>query len=324
MTASTLAVVGLSMLAAGCLAYVLLYPLLSGEARVEKRQKAFVGEGPELVRTRRNVASRREQVAQTLKEVERREKARHRVTIEGRIIQAGLTWTKRRFFLISAVAGAATGLLAWLATDNLYAGLGGLFVGGLGLPRWYLGFRKKRRLKRFTNELPTAIDVIVRGIRSGLPLNDCIRIVAKEVQEPVRSEFRAIVEGMALGLPVGEAVSKLYERVPVPESNFFAIVVTIQSKSGGNLSEALGNLSRVLRERKKMTGKITAMSMEAKASAAIIAALPFIVAILTYLSSPEYIELLWLTFVGKAVLVISAMWMLLGVFIMKKMISFDF
>jgi tight adherence protein B len=117
-------------------------------------------------------------------------------------------------------------------------------------------------------------------------------------------------------------VLKLYERVPVTEANFFAIVISIQQKAGGNLAEALGNLSRVLRERKKMRSKVTAMSMEAKASAGIIAILPLAVGLLTYLSSPRYIELLWTTMTGKIALSASALWMLTGVLVMKKMIAF--
>lgn len=122
---------------------------------------------------------------------------------------------------------------------------------------------------------------------------------------------------------MSDAILRMYERVPVTDVNFFAVVIAIQAKSGGNLSEALGNLSRVLRERKKMVGKVQAMSMEAKASGVIIAALPFIVALMTYLSSPDYISLLWTTTVGKAALVVSAFWMSLGIFSMKKMITFD-
>ena len=197
------------------------------------------------------------------------------------------------------------------------------FAGALGIPRWLLGFLKSRRIAKYLEELPNAMDVIVRGIKSGLPLNDCIRMIAAEAQEPVRSEFRAIIEQQALGISIADAVGKLYERVPVPESNFFAIVIAIQSKAGGNLSETLGNLSRVLRERKKMKAKVQAMSQEAKASAGIIACLPILVAILTYLSSPHYIELLWTTDVGKIALVICAGWMAIGTFIMRKMINFQ-
>ena len=107
----------------------------------------------------------------------------------------------------------------------------------------------------------------MRGIKAGLPLLDCLKIIANEAPEPIKSEFKAIVETQTIGMPLGEACAKLYERMPLPEANFFGIVISIQQKAGGNLSEALGNLSRVLRDRKKMKAKIQAMSMEAKASA---------------------------------------------------------
>jgi tight adherence protein B len=320
---STVAAGLLAAVAAGGFAYVLIYPLLSGEARAEKRQKALIGR-PEERRERVSGVNRRDQVAQSLKDLEAREKARNRVTLETRIAQAGVTWTRQRFYLISAAVGLGLGTLLFLITGSPYLAAGGLFVGGVGMPRWVLTFLKNRRINRFLNELPNAMDVIVRGIRAGLPLGDCMRIIASEAQEPVRSEFRAIIESQQLGIPIADSVAKLYERVPVPESNFFGIVIGIQQKSGGNLSETISNLSRVLRERKKMKGKIQAMSMEAKASAAIIASLPFIVAILTYLSSPRYIELLWTMQAGKVALAISAVWMTFGVLVMRKMINFDF
>jgi tight adherence protein B len=320
---STLAAVALASIAAGGVAYVFIYPLLSGEARAEKRQKALVARGPDRRTERVAAVSRRDQVAQSLKDLEAREKARHKVTIEGRIIQAGLAWSKQRFLTISAIIALALGFFLFVLSGNLVLALGGMVVGGVGLPRWVLGYLKNRRIKRFLDELPNAIDVIVRGIKAGLPLADCMRMIASEAQEPLKSEFRTIIESQTLGISIGDAVGKLFERIPVAEANFFAIVIGIQQKSGGNLSEALGNLSRVLRDRRKMQGKIKAMSMEAKASAAIIACLPFTVAILTYLSSPSYIELLWTTQVGKICLVASGMWMMTGVFVMKKMISFD-
>ena len=125
-------------------------------------------------------------------------------------------------------------------------------------------------------------------------------------------------------MPLGEACARLYERMPLPEANFFGIVVAIQQKSGGNLSEALGNLSKVLRDRKKMSEKIQAMSMEAKASAAIIGALPPIVMLLVYLSTPDYISLLWTNPIGRLMLAGCVVWMSAGIFVMKKMINFDF
>jgi tight adherence protein B len=225
---------------------------------------------------------------------------------------------------MSAVAAFVLGLVLFIVTENLILAAIGLFVGGFGLPRWVLGYLKKRRINRFLNELPNAMDIIVRGIRSGLPLGDCVRLISTEAQEPVKSEFRLLVEQQTLGISIADAVGKLYERVPVPEANFFAIVIGIQAKAGGNLSEAIGNLSKVLRERKKMKDKIIAMSQEAKASAAIIGSLPFAVGTLTYLSSPHYIELLWTTLVGKMMLAIGLLWMTVGIFVMKKMINFDF
>ena len=324
MDVSVLAAVSLAAVAAGGLAYVFLYPLLSGEVRAEKRTKAVIGVGESRVEKVGRGGDRREQVAQSLKDLEDREKNRNKLNLEQRIAQAGLTWTKSRFYVVSAVAGATLGFVLFSFSGSpLLAGAGAL-MGGLAAPRWFLAFMKKRRLNKYLEELPNAIDVIVRGIRSGLPLGDCLRIIASEAQEPVRSEFRFLVEQQTLGLSIGEAVAKLYDRVPVAESNFFAIVIGIQQRSGGNLAETLGNLSRVLRDRRKMKQKIIAMSMEAKASAGIIAALPFVVGLLTYITSPTYIELLWITFTGKMMLCVSALWMTFGILVMRKMINFDF
>jgi tight adherence protein B len=172
--------------------------------------------------------------------------------------------------------------------------------------------------------LPDAIDVIVRGIKAGLPLLDSLKLIANEAREPIRSEFRNVIETQTIGIPLGEACLKLYERIPVAEANFFGIVISIQQRAGGNLSEALGNLSHVLRERKKMKGKIKAMSQEAKASAAIIGSLPIVVMSLVWFTSPSYIELLWTEQLGRVMLACCAVWMFIGIMVMRKMINFDF
>jgi tight adherence protein B len=198
------------------------------------------------------------------------------------------------------------------------------FAAAFGMPRWLLSFLKKRREKKFLNNFPDGVDVIVRGIKAGLPLLDSLKIIALDSQEPIKSEFKAIVETQTIGMPIGEACAKLYERMPLAEANFFGIVISIQQKAGGNLSEALGNLSRVLRDRKKMKAKIVAMSMEAKASAMIIGSLPICVGTLVWLTSPDYIELLWTTDLGRMMMCGCAMWMGIGVFVMKQMINFDF
>jgi tight adherence protein B len=320
---SQFAAIALTAVAAGAVAYVFIYPLMSGDARAEKRQKALMAPNPDR-RERVTTVNRKDQVAQSLKEIEAKQKARHKISLEARIAQAGLTWSKQRYYIMSALIGLGLGTAVLLVSQNPLTACGAAFVGGFGVPRWILGYITKRRISRFIIELPNAVDVIVRGIRSGLPLGDCMRIVASEAKEPVRSEFRVIMEAQAVGITMGEAVGKLFERVPVAEANFFGIVIAIQQKSGGNLSEALGNLSKVLRERRKMADKIKAMSMEAKASAGIIGSLPPIVGILTYLSSPDYISLLWTTTTGKFALVAGALWMCCGIITMKKMVSFKF
>ena len=197
-------------------------------------------------------------------------------------------------------------------------------IGAAGLPQLALARLRVRRINKFIANFPTAIDIIVRGIKAGLPLGDTIRIAAAESPEPVKSEFRKIVELLSVGMTLPEAVERMAQRVPITETNFFSIVIAIQGKSGGNLSEAIGNLSRVLRERKKMKGKISAMSMEAKASAAIIGAVPFLVVGALYVSSPHYISPLWTTSHGRMITAISICWMAIGVAMMKKMVAFDF
>jgi tight adherence protein B len=238
--------------------------------------------------------------------------------------RAGLGWSKRQFWMASAGAGLVTLVVSWFMGAPLYAAAIIALAAGLAAPRWVLGFLRKRRENKFLEELPNAVDVIVRGVKAGLPIGDCIRIIASETQEPVKSEFRAIAESAAMGIPLADAAAKLHERMPLAEANFFGIVVAIQQKAGGSLSEALGNLSRVLRDRKKMKAKIQAMSMEAKASAAIIGSLPIAVMLLVYLTSPNYIELLWTHPTGHMMLAASGVWMSIGVMVMRKMINFDF
>lgn len=325
-----MALIGLTTLSAGGIAYAFLSSRISRDAQAEKRIDAVQKRNPAVAAAARaKVAEnnrRRKSIQDSLKEMEERQraKARQAPTLAVRFQQAGLSWTKRFFFVLSGLIGLGVAIATYFIGLPLYAcGLLAL-VGAVGVPRWLVNFMRKRRLKKFLNEFPNAIDVIVRGIKAGLPLNDCIRIIANEAAEPVRSEFRAISESQSVGLTMGDAVAKLPERVPVPETNFFAIVIMIQSKAGGNLSEALGNLSRVVRERKKMKGKIVALSQEAKASGGIIGALPLVVMFLVYLTSPGYITLLFTDPVGHVILGASAVWMFFGVMVMKKMINFDF
>jgi tight adherence protein B len=320
MDVEALIAAGLFAASAAALASALVVPLLPSEARAAKRQQSLIGQRQAVERVQ--AVSRRDQVAKSLKEIEDKEK-KSRVSLELRLTQAGLSISKSQFFVFSALGGLLVGAFGLVMSGDMLMALGLAFAAGLGLPRWLLSYLRQRRMTRFILELPNAMDVIVRGIRSGLPVGDCLRIIAREAREPVKSEFRAMIEAQALGISLGDSVGRMYERMPVPEANFFAIVIGIQQKSGGNLSEALGNLSRVLRDRRKMADKVKAVSMEAKASAAIIASLPFVVAALAYLTSPDYISLLWTTTIGHVALACSGLWMLIGVFVMSKMIRFD-
>jgi tight adherence protein B len=322
----TLAVAFLVSVAIGSVAWVFLYPMLSGERKAEQRKELLTSSSSatQARAARTSQKSRRDQVEGTLKELEARQAKQKSVPLNIKIAQAGLSWSKRQYVLISIALGAAAFLLFLMIDAGLWAALAIAFAAGFGLPRWILKFLKKRRENKFLQAFPDAVDTIVRGIRAGLPLLDSMRILSLEAPEPLRSEFRSIMETQAIGMPIGDACSKLYERIPVPEANFFGIVIAIQQKSGGNLSEALANLSRVLRDRKKMKAKIQAMSMEAKASAGIIGSLPVIVGTLVYLTSPQYIELLWTHPTGRMLLAGSAVWMGMGIMVMRKMINFDF
>jgi tight adherence protein B len=322
-----LQVLALTFLAAtgiGGLAWVFLYPLLSGERKAESRRASIAKPDPTTRTVDKNQRSRREQVEGTLKDLEARRQKEKRLPLSMRLTQAGLDWSTKKFMVVSVVLAAVFFAGAMTVGGGLLAAVGLAFGAGFGLPRWGLGHLKKRREKKFLRALPDAVDVIVRGIKAGLPLFESLKVVAADSPEPLRGEFLAIIETQAIGMPLGDACQRLFERMPVPEANFFGIVIAIQQKSGGNLSEALGNLSKVLRDRKKMAEKIQAMSMEAKASAGIIGSLPPIVMLLVYLTTPAYIALLWTHPTGQLMLVGCVIWMSIGIMVMKKMINFDF
>ena len=325
-----LAFVGLATLAGAGIIYGLLFDRVSNEVRQERRVKT-IGSRHEVSRASaaariNEMAKRKKSVQDSLKELEdkQREKQKKSIGLKKQMQQAGLKTTMQQFTLISIGSGIFFVLIAFLMGAPLLVAVGAGFVGGLGFPRWMVGRLRKRRMNAFLAEFPNAVDVIVRGVRAGLPLNDCMAIIAKEAKPPVSTEFQRIIEGQQMGLPMNEAIVKLYDNMPLPEANFFGIVIAIQQQAGGNLSEALSNLSNVLRDRKKMKMKIQAMSAEAKASGGIIGALPFLVALLVYLTTPDYIKILITDPTGSIVLLCAGIWMTIGILVMKKMINFDF
>ncbi len=320
MANSAILVAGAVAVAIGGLAFV----FLGGDGRADVRRQAIAK--PDVKKTRAAAVDRtakKKQIAESLAELEKKSK-RKRADLQTRLEQAGLTIKKQQYLMIFATIAVVLGLLTYVKSRNpLLAGLIAVMA-GLGLPNFVLLRMRQRRIKKFVDALPAALDIIVRGVRAGLPLGDTLQIIAAEGQEPVRSEFRKIVESQTLGISVADACARMAQRVPATESNFFSIVIEIQSKAGGNLSEAIGNLSKTVRERKKMKSKISAMSMEALASAAIIGLVPFIVTGALYVISPDYMGLLFFTYHGRIIMVIALGWMSIGVAMMKKMINFDF
>lgn len=330
---TVLAFIVLAGLSAGAVAYALLFNRISDERQLDRRLETVKRAETDhsVVKASRDraadAAKRRKSVQDSLKDLEQKQKLRDdnvkRPPLRIQLKQADMGVTVERFYLYSALCGLALTAAAFVLGAHLLILPGVLLVGTLGLPRWFVSFRRSRRVKAFLNEFPNALDVIVRAVKSGLPLNDGIRLIANEAPEPVKGEFRRIVEAQQLGMSIPDAAMRMPETMPCPEAGFFGIVIQIQSQAGGNLSEALGNLSRVLRDRKKMKAKVGALSMEAKASAAIIGALPFIVAFLVYLSSPNYIMPLFTTSTGHIILGVSGLWMSIGIFVMRQMINFE-
>ncbi|MBI1251615.1 MAG: hypothetical protein GC189_09105 [Alphaproteobacteria bacterium] len=269
---------------------------------------------------------RRQTTQDALKELSQNEKKsrKQRFSVKGQIEQSGLTLSEPTFWMMSAVLGVILGGVGYFVQGSPLGLIGGLVVGGLGLPRWILKFLIGGRQKKFTSQLADAIDIIVRGVKSGLPLNQCLKIIATESPEPLRTEFQTIVDAQTMGVPLDQNLNRMFERMPLPEVNFFAIVLIIQQKTGGNLSESLGNLSTVLRARKMMKEKVKALSSEAKASAMIIGSLPFIVMAMVYFIRPEYISLLFTRQEGHLILLGAGVMMSSGILVMRNMVNFKF
>ncbi len=304
-----------------------LVPALMGGGRANKRMKALQGDIQANRRNAdvtRNRDTRRKEIQQTLRAqtvaLERRKK---RIPLQDRLYQAGMKLKKGAFIRNSVIFGVIVFVLCFVLQLELLYCLIFAVASGYLLPRMYVGHRRKRYQNAFLDELPNAVEAIVRGVKSGLPLNDSMRLVAKEAKEPIKSDFQRVLDQQSVGKTIQEAVTTLYDRVPLAEVNFFIVVITVQAQAGGNLSEALGNLSRVLRNRKKMKEKVKAMSSEAKASAGIIGSLPIIVAFLVSLTTPSYLLPLIQTPIGNLMLGVAAILMFLGGFIMNRMIQFD-
>jgi tight adherence protein B len=321
----TIALAVLFALALGGVAFA----FTGGDEKTQKRVAAVAkpagsARGRTVTTAAQDAAQKRKNVAAMLKDVEKNRAAKkEKPTMRRRLEQAGFPKTSpRSFWMICGIMAAIAASLAILTHQKPLVILLAVFAVGLGLPRWVLSFLTARRKKKFTENFANAIDVIVRSVKSGLPTNEAMRIVAREAPDPVGSEFHNLVESLKVGVTLDQALKRMMESMPTPEVGFFAIVMTIQGKAGGNLSEALGNLSFVLRDRKRLQGKIKAMSSEAKASAGIIGSLPPVVGGLVYLTTPAYIMKLFTERAGNLMLAVCVIWMSCGIMVMRKMINF--
>ncbi|WP_409432508.1 type II secretion system F family protein [Litorimonas sp. RW-G-Af-16] len=268
--------------------------------------------------------ARRKQIEESLGKIEERQKTkkRKRKSLQARLIQADSAMKPQTFIIISAVLGLIVGAVPFALGVNPLVCLGAGFGIGVGLPRFILNFKINSRQKKFTSHFADAMDIVVRGVRTGLPLGDCLKIIAHESPEPLGTEFRRVVEGESLGIPIEVCLEQMYERMPISEVNFFSTVLAIQKSTGGNLGESLANLSSVLRGRKLLREKIKALSAEAKMSAIIIGALPIVVMILVTIMSPDYMYELYFTPTGHRNMMIGAVMMVMGTLMMRKMINF--
>jgi tight adherence protein B len=310
----------------------IFYPYFSGSAETSKRVKAIATNTKQAPRQglRQRLMSedpkdsRRRQLQESLKQIEEREKQRKkRLTLRVMITQAGLDITPQMFWIMSAVAGVVLGLGTMIGGLPWFIAPVAAAVGMFGLPRWTLGYLRKRRQNIFLNDFADAVDVMVRGLKAGLPVTDAMKVIANETGPPVGPEFMEVVEGQRVGITIDQGVERMFERMPLAEVNFLGIVMAIQAKTGGNLAEALNNLSKVLRDRKKMKMKIKSVSQEAKASAAIIGSLPLLIMGAMTVLNPEYLNPLFYTNTGNMLVAGSITWMGMGVLVMRKMINFE-
>ncbi len=302
------------------------YMLVAGPSAAKASQRRL-----DAVRYRHSESTDTKVESQLKKAIAARKPKAHKVAgsgsrieaLEMRLDRTGKGWTLSQYLYASLGVALVVAVLMFLRSGALFLSLGiGLFVGA-GLPHLVVNHFIKRRTNQFNSKFPDAIELLVRGLRSGLPVTETLAVVAQEVPGPVGQEFKGIVERIKIGRTMEESLQETADRLGIPEFNFFCITLAIQRETGGNLAETLSNLSDVLRKRSQMKLKIKAMSSESKASAYIVGSLPFIVFIMIYTINPDYIGGFFiddrLIIAGLGGLV----WMSIGAFIMAKMVSFE-
>ena len=317
----------LALLTIGVFALLAIgYMLLSGPNASKASQRRL-----EQLRYRHSQSTDAKVESQFKKAIAARRPKMHRVAgstsrveaLANRLDRTGKGWTLSQYAYASIGLGIGAAILLYLRSGSVGLALAiGVFVGA-GLPHFIVSRAIKKRTAQFNAKFPDAIELLVRGLRSGLPVTETLAVVAQEVPGPVGEEFKGVVERIKIGRTMEEALQQTADRLDIPEFNFFGITLAIQRETGGNLAETLSNLSDVLRKRAQMKLKIKAMSSESKASAYIVGALPFIVFGMILWINPSYIggffedDRLIVTGLGGLV------WMSIGAFIMAKMVNFE-
>ena len=239
--------------------------------------------------------------------------------LEIRLERSGLRWSRAHYRRVQIGAGLVAFLVLLLATTSWLIALPLAIACGVMLPDAYVQRKTTARYTAFSQELPNALDVMVRGTRAGLPVAECIRSVAREAAEPLRGEFQMIVHAQSIGASLTEATEIMAHRVPISDTRFLAIAISIQETDGGAIANTLSNLSNTLRDRRKLNEKVQAMGSSARSSAKTLAALPFAMLAITYFMDPDKTQLLWTTTSGRLVTAACIVWVLIGFFVLKRM-----
>lgn len=273
---------------------------------------ALLGKGVEAE------ALRREMLAFRLEEVARREKSRRTIPLDLMLDQAGIRLSAKQYISTSFLFGVIIFILTWSMIDEfLIAAIIGTIL-GYYIPNSIVKKMRKWRMNALVRQLPDAIEAMVRSMRAGVHISEASRIIAKEATEPLRSEFRAVVDEQRLGSSFADAIERFSMRVPVEEARFLALAVSIQSEEGGGLAETLLSLARTMRERNKLAQKNRAIMAESRTSAVLLTALPFLALLMNYMFDAEKTSLLWTTSAGQIILAGCLGWLAIGYLVMRR------
>jgi tight adherence protein B len=311
----------LAGLSAAAFVLALFYPVMFRAPLASRRSAVFEAllKGPSsnhgAAATR--LARRAQETA--LKSLAQHGKASRPSPIESQLAAAGLDWPAGRYLAVSLAFAAALFGLMLLAGRAPAAALGAACLAAWFLPQRYLAMRAERRKLAFLTAFSAAVDMIVRGAKAGLAVADCFAVVAADAAEPVKSEFEAILAQLKAGVPLPAALDKLAAAMPAPEVRFFTLIMSMQSQTGGNLTDALANLSGVLKDREKIASKVRIASAEARASALIIGLLPFAVIAGTAAVAPSYITVFWADEAGRRIAVFCIVWLVAGAIVLRRM-----